>query len=106
MPAVLANHISDLVAIGGNQYTIGDPDLDHTLPNANDQRQAGEETKGLLGEAGRAQTSWDDGERLHASRSVGVALTAAKFTSWNVVRARDRRKRIARAVVSQFDGNR
>jgi hypothetical protein len=79
--AVFANDIGNFSAVGRDDHSIGDVDVDDALPNANHQREAGEKAEGFLGEAGRAQPSWDYSERLHASRSARVALTAAEFTS-------------------------
>ena len=46
------------------------------------ERQTGEEAERFSGETGRAQASWDDGERLHARR-LG-ARPAAKLTPRNL----------------------
>jgi hypothetical protein len=60
---------------------VSDTGVEHTLPHADNEWDAGKKAERLSGEARRPQSGWDDSERLHAFRSVGVALTAAKFTS-------------------------
>jgi hypothetical protein len=74
----------DLGAVRGDDNPIGDTNLGYALVDANDEREASEESKGLAGEARRAQSRWDDGERPHTRRSVRQgyvsARTAAKIT--------------------------
>jgi hypothetical protein len=74
----------DFFGIGSYDDTVEQPELRHALPNADDERKAGEEAEGFAGETRRAQSGWDDGERPHSWRpgpfSIGNALTGAKFT--------------------------
>jgi hypothetical protein len=81
LAALLADDVDNLGAIRCDDDAIGDTGFDDALPHANYQREAGEKAEGFSGETGRAQSGWDHSERLHASRSARVALTAAKFTS-------------------------
>ena len=86
---MVRDDVGDLVAVGGDDDAIGHADLDDALPDANDQREAGEKAKRFSGETRGAQSSWDDGERPHTGRSWGCvsARTAAKITFSNVARA-------------------
>jgi hypothetical protein len=73
--------VADFLAVRRDDDVVRDACVEHPLPDADNEWNAGEQAEGLSGEAGRPQSCWDDSERLHAVRSVGVALTAAKFTS-------------------------
>jgi hypothetical protein len=66
-------------AVGGNDAAIGDGHRGDALPDANDERKAGEKSKRLSGEARGAQSGWDDGERPHTWRSRAPA--AARVTA-------------------------
>src|SRR2546425_9614469 len=81
-PAVLADRAGHFVAVGGDDAAVGDVHRAHALPDADDDRKTGEEAEGLAGEARRAQTSWDDGERPHTRRRS--AVPAARVTLLNV----------------------
>ena len=74
--------------------SFGHVELDDALEYANDQREAGEESKRFSGETRGAQSSWDDGERPHTGRSgnCASARTAAKITFSNVAPPSRRRK--------------
>lgn len=78
------------VAVGCDDDGIRDVELDDALPNADDERQSGEEAKWFSGETGGTQSGWDHGEHTHRSRSLGggvggeTALTTAKITCSNV----------------------
>jgi hypothetical protein len=81
LAAVRRYCLTNLVAIRRYDDAVRDINVDHALPDADDERNAGQKAERLPGEARRAQSGWDDSERVHASRSVGVELSAAKFTS-------------------------
>jgi hypothetical protein len=81
LAAVCGHHVADFVTIRRDDNVVSDTGVEHALPHANNEWDAGEKAERLSGEARRPQSGWDDSERLHAFRSVGVALTAAKFTS-------------------------
>ena len=70
LAAVGVDDLGDLVAVGGHDDPVGDADLGDALPDADDQRKAGEQAERLSGETRGAQSSWDDGERPHTWRSV------------------------------------
>ena len=81
--------LRDLVAVGRDDDPVGDADLGHALPDADDEWEAGEESEGFSGETRRTQSGWDHGERPHARRSGGMRTaestpTAATVTSLNV----------------------
>ena len=81
--AVRANGVGDLLTVRGNDAAARDVKRLDALPHSDDEWQTGEEAKGFSGEAARAQSSWDHGERLHARRSAGQGW-AASVTSSNV----------------------
>jgi hypothetical protein len=44
LATVLSHDVDDLGTVRGNDHAFGHTDLDDTLPDANDQRQASEKT--------------------------------------------------------------
>ena len=95
----MARHdVGDFGAVRSDHDAIGDADLHHALPHANDQREAGEKAKRFSGEAGGAQPGWDDGERPHTGRSwdSASARTTAKITSSKLASPPRRRKPMCR----------
>src|SRR4051794_22940385 len=83
----LAHHF---VAVGGDHAPVSDAGISDALPDPNDERNAGEKSERLAGEAGRAQASWDDGERPHTRR--GKARAAAKVTPSKLAARKGARK--------------
>jgi hypothetical protein len=76
----------DLFTIGGDHAPLGERHRLDALPYTDDQGESGEKTKGFSGEAARAQSSWDHGERPHTRRSDPDQRTggAATITLRNV----------------------
>src|SRR5262249_47582362 len=71
----------NLVTVRGNDDPVEYAELADPLPYADHERKTSEESKGFWGEARRAQSGWDDGERPHAWRPAsGNAPTAEKIT--------------------------
>jgi hypothetical protein len=81
LAAASVHGVADFLAVRRDDDVVRDACIEHPLPDADNQWNAGEQAERLSGEARRAQSCWDDSERLHALRSRGVAPTAAKFTS-------------------------
>ena len=86
LAAARAHDVGDLIAVRSYHDALGDVHIDDALPNANDQRQAGEESERFSGETGRSQSGWDDGKRPHTGRSGQnvSAHSAANITFSNV----------------------
>ena len=84
--AVIRSHALHLVAIGGHDDRRGHVQLRDAPPDADDERQTGEEAEGFTGETRGAQSGWDNSEHSLAWRSRGVgwaawgALATAKIT--------------------------
>jgi hypothetical protein len=75
----LSDALRDLVAVGGDHDAVGDAEGADTLEDPDDDGDASELTKGLSGEPSGAQSSWDDGERLHAIRGADATFTPRKL---------------------------
>ena len=90
--AMLAYGVGDLVTVGCDDAMGRDVERLDALPDADYQRQTGEEAKWFSGEAARTQPGWDHSERLHARRSAGQETQeAAPITDRNVFAAAGRR---------------
>jgi hypothetical protein len=76
---MFGRHRGNFGRVGGDDAVVCDAGFADTLPDPEDQREAAEEAEGLPGEARCSQTSWDDGERPHSSRTC--ALPATTVTS-------------------------
>jgi hypothetical protein len=74
----LADALHDLLAIGGDHDAIGHAECGHALENSDDDGDARERPEGFSGETRRAQSGWDDGERLHAERGRDATFTPRK----------------------------
>jgi hypothetical protein len=60
--------VADQLAVGRDDAAVGDAELTHALEDADDEGETGEESERLPGETRRAQSGWDDGQRLHERR--------------------------------------
>lgn len=82
LPARFDDAVMNLTAVGGDHDHIGEVERLNALQHANNERGAGEKSKGFPGESRRAQARWDDGEGSHERRGPRPDAT---FTPFNVL---------------------
>jgi hypothetical protein len=80
----------DFLTVRGHDARVRDAHRGDAFQDSEDQGLPGEQAEGLAGEARRAQSGWDDGERPHGR--LWAVRSAARFIPRNLSLEKRKRK--------------